>query len=32
MGPVTTAIRDLYFDVVRGNVAKYRAWNTPVFV
>jgi branched-chain amino acid aminotransferase len=32
MGPVTTAIRDLYFDVVRGNVAKYRQWNTPVFV
>lgn len=32
MGSVTTAIRDLYFDVVRGNVAKYRAWNTPVFV
>jgi branched-chain amino acid aminotransferase len=31
MGPVTTAIRDLYFDVVRGNVAKYRQWNTPVF-
>jgi branched-chain amino acid aminotransferase len=32
MGPITTAVRDLYFDVVRGNVAKYRAWNTPVFV
>lgn len=31
MGPITTAIRNLYFDVVRGNVAKYRAWNTPVF-
>ncbi len=31
MGPVTTAIRDLYFDVVRGNVAHYRHWNTPVF-
>ena len=31
MGPTTTAIRDLYFDVVRGHVAKYRSWNTPVF-
>jgi branched-chain amino acid aminotransferase len=32
MGPTTTTIRDLYFDVVRGHVAKYRSWNTPVFV
>lgn len=32
MGPITTALRDLYFDVVRGNVAKYRSWNTPVFI
>lgn len=32
MGPITTAVRDLYFDVVRGNVAKYRSWNTPVFI
>ncbi len=32
MGSLTTTIRNLYFDVVRGNVAKYRAWNTPVFV
>ncbi len=31
MGPITAAVRDLYFDVVRGNVAKYRHWNTPVF-
>ncbi len=31
MGPVTAAIRDLYFDVVRGKVAKYRRWNTPVY-
>ncbi|MFZ2488722.1 MAG: branched-chain amino acid transaminase [Anaerolineae bacterium] len=31
MGPITTAIRDLYFDVVRGNVEKYRHWNTPVY-
>jgi branched-chain amino acid aminotransferase len=32
MGSLTTTVRNLYFDVVRGNVAKYRAWNTPVFV
>lgn len=31
MGPITGAIRDLYFDVVRGKVAKYRRWNTPVY-
>ena len=31
MGPITTTIRDLYFDVVRGNVARYQPWNTPVF-
>jgi branched-chain amino acid aminotransferase len=32
MGPVVTELRDLYFDVVRGKVAKYRHWNQPVFV
>jgi branched-chain amino acid aminotransferase len=32
MGPVVTELRDLYFDVVRGKVAKYRRWNQPVFV
>jgi branched-chain amino acid aminotransferase len=32
MGPIVHAIRDLYFDVVRGNVAKYRYWCTPVYV
>lgn len=31
MGPITNAIRNLYFDVVRGNVEKYRSWTTPVF-
>ncbi|MER2599010.1 MAG: branched-chain amino acid transaminase [Caldilineales bacterium] len=30
MGPVTQAIRDLYFNVVRGNIDTYRHWNTPV--
>jgi len=32
MGPLSSDLRDLYFDVVRGKVAKYRHWNTPVFV
>ncbi len=32
IGPVVKAIRDLYFDVVRGKVAKYKHWCAPVFV
>ncbi len=32
LGPVVKAIRDLYFDIVRGKVAKYKHWCTPVFV
>ena len=31
MGPVTRQLRDLYFDIVRGRVAKYRHWCTPVY-
>ena len=31
MGPIVKAIRDLYFDVVRGKVRKYRDWCTPVY-
>jgi branched-chain amino acid aminotransferase len=31
MGPVTQKVRDLYFDVVRGKVPKYRAWCHPVY-
>lgn len=30
-GPVTTAIRDLFFDVVRGLSARHREWCRPVF-
>jgi len=30
IGPVTEKIRDLYFDVVKGKVAKYKSWCTPV--
>lgn len=31
MGPVTTQLRELYGDVVRGKVKKYRQWNTPIY-
>ena len=31
MGPITTELRDLYFEVVRGNVPQYCDWCTPVF-
>jgi branched-chain amino acid aminotransferase len=32
MGPTVKAVRDLYFSVVRGKVAKYKHWCTPVYV
>lgn len=31
MGPIVRAVRDLYFDAVRGKVRKYRHWCTPVY-
>jgi branched-chain amino acid aminotransferase len=31
MGPFTTELRSLLGDVMRGKVAKYRHWNTPVY-
>jgi branched-chain amino acid aminotransferase len=31
MGPMTKAIRDLFFRVVRGDVEKYMHWLTPAF-
>ena len=31
IGPMTTRIQQLYFDVVRGNHPKYRHWCTPVY-
>ena len=30
LGPITEKLRTLFFDVVRGRVAKYRAWCTSV--
>lgn len=32
MGPITSQLRALYDDVVRGRLAKYRHWNAPVYV
>jgi branched-chain amino acid aminotransferase len=31
IGPLVSQLRPLYFDIVRGKVAKYRAWCTPVY-
>ncbi len=31
MGPITARLRELYDQVVRGKVPKYRAWNEPVY-
>jgi branched-chain amino acid aminotransferase len=31
MGPITTRLRELFQDVVRGRLARYRHWTTPVF-
>jgi branched-chain amino acid aminotransferase len=30
IGPLTKRLRELFFEVVRGRVAKYRAWCVPV--
>jgi len=30
LGPITEKLRTLFFEVVRGRVAKYRSWCTPV--
>ena len=31
MGPVTAQLRQLFNDIVRGRVEKYRSWNAPVY-
>jgi branched-chain amino acid aminotransferase len=31
LGPVVARLREIYFDVVRGNTPKYRHWCTPVY-
>jgi len=30
-GPITTLLKDRYFDIVRGNVPAYAHWLTPVY-
>jgi branched-chain amino acid aminotransferase len=31
MGPITAQLRKVYDDLVRGKIAKYKAWNEPVY-
>lgn len=31
VGPITRAMRELYFQVVRGEVPLYQEWRTPVY-
>ena len=31
MGPVTTRLRELFQEVIRGKNPKYRSWNTAVY-
>ena len=31
MGPVVRRLRELYFDLVRGKLPRYRDWNVPVY-
>jgi len=31
MGPITTQLRRLFDDVIRGRLQKYHHWNTPVY-
>jgi branched-chain amino acid aminotransferase len=31
IGPITKQLREMYFDIVRGKVPKYKNWCTPVY-
>ncbi len=31
VGPITKKLQDLYFDIVKGKVEKYKHWCTPVY-
>jgi branched-chain amino acid aminotransferase len=31
MGPIVGKLRDIYFDVVRGNLPRYQQWVQPVY-
>lgn len=32
MGPITTKLRELYDDLVRGKLSRYHEWNEPVYL
>ena len=31
VGPITKKIQDLYFEIVRGKIDKYKHWCTPIY-
>ena len=31
MGPVAGRLREMFDDVVRGKIEKYKEWNHPVY-
>jgi branched-chain amino acid aminotransferase len=31
IGPIVSQLRQIYFDIVRGKMEKYRGWCTPVY-
>lgn len=31
LGPIVRELRQLYFDLVRGRLSRYRDWNVPVY-
>ncbi len=31
IGPIATKLQELYFNVVKGNVDKYKKWCTPIY-
>lgn len=31
IGPIVSRLRELYFDLVRGKLPRYRDWNVPVY-
>ena len=31
IGPITSKIQKLYYDIVKGKVEKYKHWCTPIY-
>jgi branched-chain amino acid aminotransferase len=31
LGPITSKLKDLYFEAIKGNLPKYTGWCTPVY-